>query len=178
MDIEKLKYPIGPYKKLEETTPLILNDWINTISLFPQRLKNEVIKLSDAQLDTPYRPNGWTIRQVVHHCADSHINSLIRFKLALTEENPIIKPYSENRWAELNDSTLAPIEPSLKILEGVHFRWTALLQHLTTEQLKRTFIHPEHGKTFNLEEIIGVYAWHCNHHLAHITELKKRNSWE
>lgn len=177
MNIEQLKFPIGKFKKPENITNEILTSWKNDIATFPLRLKKEVDNLSDNQLDTPYRPDGWTIRQVVHHCADSHINSFIRFKLAITENNPTIKPYYEERWAELTDSKYFPIEPSLKILEGIHYRWSELLDKLTNEDLEKTFTHPEHNKTFTLLENIGVYAWHCNHHLAHITTLKVRNNW-
>lgn len=178
MDIEKLKFPIGTFAKPTLITSDILNKWISDISTFPSRLSNEVKNLTDEQLDTQYRPNGWTIRQVIHHCADSHMNSLIRLKLTLTEDKPTIKPYFEDRWAELHDTKKMPIQPSLKMLEGIHERWTVLLNHLTEEQHARIFIHPEHGKTFRVDENIGVYAWHCNHHLAHITETKRRNNWE
>lgn len=177
MTIENLKYPIGKFEKPEVITKEIISEWIFEISSFPIRLKIEVNHLKDNQLDTRYRPEGWTIRQVVHHCADSHMNSLIRLKLALTEDQPIIKPYLEERWAELSDSKYMPIAPSLKMLEGIHERWTALLNNLKEEDLNRIFIHPEHGKTFRIDENIGVYAWHCNHHLAHITTLKARNHW-
>jgi len=177
MTIEQLKYPIGKFDKPSVITEDILKEWISDISTFPKRLLREVINLTDEQLDTPYRPNGWTIRQVVHHCADSHMNSLTRLKLALTEDQPTIKPYFEERWAELLDTKNMPIQPSLKMIEGIHERWTVLLNNLTDEQYGRIFIHPEHGKTFRVDENIGVYAWHCNHHLAHITETKKRNNW-
>ena len=150
--------------------------WINRISTFPARLHKEVIGLKNEQLDTAYRPDGWTIRQVIHHCADSHMNSFIRFKLALTEDNPTIKPYWEDRWGELVDSKMA-IEFSLHILDGLHTRWTALLDSLTEAELKREFKHPEHSTPFKIDEYIGMYAWHSNHHLAHITELKKRKGW-
>jgi uncharacterized damage-inducible protein DinB len=176
--LEELRFPIGKYTKPVEITRQILNVYIKDIANFPVTLKKEVENLSDNQLDTPYRPDGWTVRQVVNHCADSHMNSLTRFKLTLTEDNPIIKPYFEERWAELADSKTMPIEPALKMLEGIHARWTVLLQNLTQEQLKRTFIHPEHGKEFSLEENIGIYAWHCNHHLAHISSLKSKMNWK
>lgn len=136
------------------------------------------ILLSDAQLDTPYRPEGWTIRQVVHHCADSHMNAIIRLKLALTEEKPVIKPYFEDRWAELVDGKSLPIEPSLKILEGVHKRWVLLLENLTASQFQRTFVHPELGTEFSLAVATANYAWHCEHHLAHITNVQTRNGWK
>ncbi|MDP2059055.1 MAG: putative metal-dependent hydrolase [Flavobacteriaceae bacterium] len=178
MTLEKLKYPIGRYQKPIEITAGILKKNIQDIEDFPRKIRKEVQKLSDVQLDTPYRPAGWTIRQLVNHCADSHMNSLIRFKLALTESKPTIKPYFEDRWAELTDSKNIPIEPALKMIEGLHERWVVLLKSLTKEELNRTFIHPEHNKDFSLEETIAVYAWHCNHHLAHITELKKTMGWK
>lgn len=178
MTLEQLKYPIGKFEQPSIITKDIISQWIVDISSFPTRLKKEVNHLTDEQLDTQYRANGWTIRQVIHHCADSHMNSLTRLKLALTEDQPTIKPYYEERWAELVDSKSMPIAPALKMLEGIHERWTALLNHLTEEDNGRIFIHPEHGKTFRIDENIGVYAWHCNHHLAHITETKKRNNWK
>lgn len=178
MTLEQLKYPIGKFEKPKIITKDILAKWISEISTFPTKLTDEVNHLTDRQLDTQYRPDGWTIRQVVHHCADSHMNSLTRLKLTLTEDQPTIKPYYEDRWAELIDAKNMPINPSLKMLEGIHERWTVLLNNMTEEQYERIFIHPEHGKTFRVDENIGVYAWHCNHHLAHITETKKRNNWK
>lgn len=136
-------------------------------------MKNETFKLTDKELDTTYRIDGWTIRQVIHHCADSHMNSFIRFKLALTEDNLVIKPYFEERWAELIDSKQMPITSSLNIIEGIHERWVILIKNLTSIDLKKTFIHPESGKRFYLDEIIGMYAWHSNHHLAQIVECKE-----
>ncbi len=177
-ELEALKYPIGKYTKPESLTEEVLQDNINDIQSFPTRLREAVSNLNDAQLDTPYRPDGWTIRQVVHHCADSHMNSLIRFKLALTEDSPTIKPYYEERWAELADSKTMPIASGLTLLEGLHQRWIVLLNSLSEAEFKRTFIHPEHGKSFRLDENVGVYAWHCNHHLAHITSLKTRMQWK
>ncbi|GAA5038738.1 putative metal-dependent hydrolase [Marivirga lumbricoides] len=151
----------------------MLDEFITDISSFPVRLRNEVQHLNSEQLNIPYRPGGWTIRQLVHHCADSHMNSLMRFKLALTEDQPVIKPYFEDRWAELPDSKME-IEPALQILEGLHARWTTLLKSLTAEQLKKVFVHPEHGTEISLEENIALYAWHCNHHLAHVVSLKPK----
>lgn len=177
MTLEQLKFPIGKFEKPKTITTDDLTKWISTISSFPVRLRNEVNHLTNEQLDTQYRPEGWTIRQVIHHCADSHMNSLTRMKLALTEDQPSIKPYYEERWAELSDSKNMPVESSLKMIEGIHERWTVLLNHLTEEQNGRTFIHPEHGRIFRIDETVGIYAWHCNHHLAHITETKKRNNW-
>lgn len=175
--INSLQFPIGKYIKPETITLEILDNYILDIETFPSRLKIEVLNLTDSQLDTAYRPDGWTIRQVINHCSDSHMNSLTRFKLALTEDKPVIKPYFEDRWAELADSKSMPIEPALKILEGIHARWTVLLKSLSSSDLAKTFIHPEHGIEFRLDENIGVYAWHCNHHLAHITSLKSKMGW-
>jgi len=175
--LDSLKFPIGKFEAPKILTQELIDGYVKDIETFPARLKQEVKDLSDSQLDTPYRPDGWTIRQVVNHCADSHMNSLIRFKLALTEEEPTIKPYYEERWAELADSRTMPIAPSLLLLEGLHQRWTVLLRSLSSEDLQKTFIHPEHGKRFRLDENIGVYAWHGNHHLAHITTLKKSKNW-
>lgn len=177
MTDDTLRYPIGLFQQPERITKEIIETWIADICSFPERLKKEVLHLSVEQLDTPYRPGGWTIRQVVHHCADSHINGFIRLKLAMTEDHPTIKPYREERWAELTDTKLFTIESSLKILEGIHSRWTVLLQGLREEELERTFVHPEHGTVFTIAEHIGTYAWHGNHHLAHITTLKKRMDW-
>lgn len=176
-ELEKLRFPIGHFEKPKAYTKEIVSDFITTIGEFPENLKAEVSHLNEEQLNTPYRNGGWTIRQVIHHCADSHVNSLIRFKLALTEEAPIIKPYFENLWANLSDSQMA-IEPSLQLLTGLHQRWIVLLESLSEQDLEKSFIHPEHTTAFQLKETIGLYAWHCNHHLAHITELKKRKDWK
>ncbi|WPR70309.1 putative metal-dependent hydrolase [Flavobacterium sp. NG2] len=177
MNIEKLKYPIGKFTAPTNTTKEIVEEYILDIQAFPERLKKEIETLSEAQLDTVYRPGGWTIRQLVNHCADSHMNSLIRFKLALTEDKPTIKPYFEDRWAELIDSKNIDIKPALLILEGLHARWSLLLQSLSNEELKKTFIHPETNKEIRIDENIGIYAWHCNHHLAHIISLKSTMNW-
>jgi len=178
MTLEELKFPIGKFKKPNDITTDTLAGYITDISIFPRQLRDEVENLSSDQLDTAYRTDGWTIRQVVHHCADSHMNSLIRFKLALTEEKPVIKPYYEDRWAELFDSKSMSTESSLKMLEGVHERWTALLKGMTKDQLSRSYIHPEHGRELRLDESAGLYAWHGRHHLAHITTVKKIKGWK
>lgn len=177
IDIESLKYPIGKFKKPESVSESDIKNWIGDIESFPAQIRLATQDLYNPQLDTPYRPDGWTIRQVVHHCADSHMNSFIRFKLALTEENPTIKPYWEDRWAELADGKTMPIEPSIQLLESLHTRWIVLLKSLSENDFAKTFVHPEHGKVFTLAENTGIYAWHCKHHLAHITELKKREKW-
>ena len=177
MNLEQLKYPIGKYQAPQPITQEHLTSYIQDIESFPARLRKAVDHLSDEQLDTPYRDGGWTVRQVVHHSADSHMNGLIRMKLALTEEQPTIKPYLEARWAELPDTKSLPIDVSLKMLEGIHYRWAFLLKNLNQEQWQRTFLHPEHGKVFRLDENTGMYAWHSNHHLAHITSLLSRKEW-
>ena len=172
-----LRYPIGEFIKPEIITAEILAKAIQTIADFPEKLKAEVSHLSEAQLETPYRTDGWTIRQVVHHCADSHMNCFIRIKWTLTEDNPTIKFYYESLWAEGVDNKTMPIEPTLQFLEGLHYRLSFVIKSLSETDLERTYIHPEHNKEFELNEVICLYAWHCNHHLAHITELKKREGW-
>lgn len=149
---------------------------IGIIAGLPGELSDTVGSLNDEQLDTPYREGGWTLRQTVHHIADSHINSFCRFKLALTEDVPTIRPYHEELWAELADSGL-DVGTSLKIIDGVHTRWTALLKNMSESDLARELIHPDSGK-WTLEAMIGLYAWHSKHHLAHITKTCERNGWK
>lgn len=175
--LEKLRYPIGKFSPPLQYTDEYLTEKINELEAFPVKLKLEAACLSDDQLDTPYREGGWTVRQVVHHCADSHMNCLMRIKLALTENNPIIKFYYEDRWGDMQDNIRMPIEPTITFLEGLHYRLCYLLRSLNGEQLERKFTHPEHNREFNVKEIIGLYAWHGKHHLAHITELKKLQNW-
>jgi uncharacterized damage-inducible protein DinB len=170
------RYPIGKFDKAIIVTKEMRNDFIKTIESLPALLRKEVENLSQQQLDTPYRDGGWTIRQVVHHLPDSHINSYARFKLALTEDNPQIKTYVEHLWAELPDTFNTPIEVSLNLLEAVHTRWTILLRLLTDEKYASTFQHPEWGN-ISLSTTLALYAWHSKHHLAHITELKKKMGW-
>lgn len=176
--MEDLKYPIGKYIKPDAFTTEILSSYISVINHFPQKIKQEVEHLTDEQLDTTYRPDGWTVRQVVNHCADSHMNAVIRHKLALTEETPTITPYAEALWAELADCKHMPIQPALAVLQGLHARWAILLKNLNEKDWHKAFIHPEKGRKITLDESAGMYAWHCNHHLAHITELKKRKGWK
>ena len=173
---EELRYPIGRYRKPEQITPEMLRNYQHTIQVFPMLIKNTVEDLTDAQLDTPYRPEGWTVRQLVHHCADSHLNAYTRIKLALTEDKPVIKPYNEKLWAELSDSTL-PILPSLMILGGIHHRWSVLLQELKEEQWERVYIHPEQGREFSIKEVMALYDWHCKHHFMHMLRLKETQGW-
>ena len=176
-DIEKLRYPIGEFSPKDSYTAEEISSNIITIENFPAKLQMEVEDMTDEQLDTRYRPAGWTVRQVVHHVVDSHVNSYVRFKLTLTEDAPTIKPYYEDRWAELPEAKSAPVSISLPLLDALHKRWVTMLRNISPEQLKRKFHHPESGKDIALDEVIHLYAWHSSHHLAHITELKKKMNW-
>lgn len=170
-----MKYPIGKFQFNGEITYNITKDWINEIESLPRLLRDAVKDLDNEQLDTPYRSGGWTVRQVIHHLADSHMNAYVRFKLALTEEKPVIKTYDETKWAELSDYKL-PIDISLSLLEALHHRWTNLLRSLSSADMEKTFIHPESGEV-SVDKNIGIYAWHGRHHLAHITSLCNRKGW-
>jgi len=177
MNIEELKYPIGIFKPGEIKIEMI-NGWIEELRILPELLSNTVKNIDGESLLYTYRPEGWNIQQLVHHLADSHMNSIIRFKLALTEDNPIIKPYLEGEWAKMYDVKEVPIEASVKIIQGVHARLSALLSNMGVLDFARTYTHPEHGKTLDLAFTVGMYAWHGNHHLAHIKsamKLKKVN---
>lgn len=176
-ELETLRYPIGKFHMPENISELQIEEWIDALEEFPERLKNLVLSLDQEQLETPYRPGGWRVRQLIHHISDSHHNSYIRFKWALTEDNPLIKVYDEKKWAELHDSITAPIENSLFHLEAIHRKLVFLLRGLGSNELKRTFIHPEGGVETSLEENIGRYVWHGNHHYAHITNLLRRKGW-
>ncbi|UUZ83464.1 bacillithiol transferase BstA [Paenibacillus sp. P26] len=166
-----LRFPIGEFDNPEEFDPGEVEAWIHEIARSPERLRAAVSGLNARQWDTPYRPGGWTARQVVHHLADSHMNSFIRFKLALTEREPVIKPYDEAAWAQLPDTANADPELSLALLDALHARWSLLLRGLTTEEWHRSFVHPERGLV-RLYENTAMYAWHGNHHLAHIGLIK------
>ncbi|MEH6407379.1 MAG: putative metal-dependent hydrolase [Leeuwenhoekiella sp.] len=170
IDFEKLRYPIGKFLRPEKYNQKQIEKWIFELESFPLQIKLLVNDLSTEKLNWKYRPGGWTINQIIHHCADSHMNSFMRFKLSLTEDKPVIKPYFEDRWAELPDSLDSDPAQSIKILEGLHARWGLLLKSLNPADLSKEFIHPEHNKTVTLSENIGIYAWHCNHHLAHIKQ--------
>jgi hypothetical protein len=173
LDLEELKYPIGKFDRPQRITLETINRWIDEIEHLPLKLRKAVEGLTEKELDSPYRPGGWTIRQVIHHLPDSHMNSYIRFRWALTEDKPTIKAYHEDRWAELKDARTANIEISLILLEALHMRWGILLRSLSLEDLNKSFIHPESGKTIKLDENIGIYAWHGKHHLAHIENFIK-----
>ncbi len=178
IDIEQLKYPIGKTNIPKNITSENIKTWISTIEKFPKKLNTLVSNLSENQLNTPYRKEGWTIRQVVHHCYDSHHNSYTRFKWALTEDKPIIKAYFEERWAELHDTKSAPIELSINAIKTLHAKWVYLLKGLSEEDLNKVFIHPDGNEEITLKENIGIYAWHCNHHFAHIENLLFRKNWK
>lgn len=176
-DLEKLKYPIGKFIAPSAYSEEYVSEKIEEIVQFPENLKKETIHLSDEQLDTPYRPGGWTVRQVIHHCAESHMNCFIRIKWALTENNPVIKAYDEVLWSALPDNLEMPIQPTLSLLEGLHFRLAYLLKSLSETELEKSFIHPENNSEIKIKQMIATYAWHGNHHLAHITTLKKNKNW-
>jgi uncharacterized damage-inducible protein DinB len=176
-----LQYPIGKFSWDRSGEGLLASEaewraWLGEIEQAPARLRAAVAGLSEAQLDTPYRPGGWTVRQVVHHLADSHLNSYVRFRLALTEDEPPIKTYQEKLWAELPDARSAPVEVSLKLLETMHARWVMLLKSLAPQDFARALKHPELGRV-TLEKYLALYAWHGKHHVAHITSLRERSGW-
>ena len=176
--LEKLKYPIGKTNIPENITETIIQDWISTIENHPKKLSKLVQVLDDNQLDTQYRPKGWTIRQVIHHLSDSHHNSYTRFKWTLTENKPTIKVYFEERWAELFDGKTAPISLSINNLTALHAKWVYLLKGLSNKDLDKTFIHPDGNEEVSLKENIGIYAWHCEHHYEHINQLLIRKNWK
>ncbi len=174
-DAQDPRYPVGKFKPVSNPGADILRESVAHLSALPARMREAVRGLSDAQLDTPYRDGGWTVRQVVHHVADSHMNGLVRVKLALTEDNPTIKPYKEALWADLPDAKL-PIDVSLGLIHGIHARLDALTAAFTEADYARTFMHPDSGAT-PLATWVQLYAWHSRHHVAHITELRKKKGW-
>lgn len=174
--MEDLRYPIGKYmpQPFDEKQ---LQRWLADIKFLPQHLEHAIINLDEHQLDTPYRPDGWTVKQLVHHVADSHMNAYIRFKLGLTETNPAIKPYDEGAWALLSDTKNLPINISLTLLHALHARWLEVLKAMSTEEWNRTVYHPEQKKDITLWHLLGMYAWHSKHHTAHISALRERMKW-
>jgi hypothetical protein len=172
-----LRYPIGEFDWSAPVDARLRPRHIEEIAGAGQRYREAVRGLDAQQLDTPYRPGGWTVRQVIHHVPDSHMNCFIRFRLALTEDEPIIKPYDEARWAELADSRTAPVEISLQLLESLHSRWVSMMQGMSDSDFARTFRHPEVG-LLRLDTALAGYAWHCRHHAAHITSLRERMGWK
>jgi uncharacterized damage-inducible protein DinB len=174
--IADLRYPIGKFERPAGVTPEQRRLCIRQIEEAPSHLRTGVSGLSDAQLDTPYRSGGWTVRQVVHHLSDSHMNAYVRMKLALTESQPTIKPYEESLWAELHDGRTPPVDISLTLLEALHKRWVLLLTAMTPDDFRRTLNHPESG-IMSLDTLVALYAWHGRHHVAHITSLRSRMGW-
>jgi len=171
-----LQYPIGKFHRPASLSPDERRTAIAAIAATPRNLRDAVRGLGDAQLDTPYRPGGWSVRQVVHHVPDSHSNAYTRFKLALTEDVPTIKPYDEKGWAKLDDTRTTPIETSLVMMDALHDRWVRLLESMAQEDFARKLNHPENG-VMNLDQLLALYAWHGDHHVAHITTLRSRNGW-
>lgn len=169
LNIESLRYPIGKLQVPKDVSQEQIEKWIVIIESFPATIRELTENLSAEELEWKYRPDGWTIRQVVHHCADSHINSLMRFKLTLTEDVPTIKTYYEDKWAELADSR-APASISVSLLEGLHARWAILLRAMEEEDFQKKLFHPEHKRELSLTFMLGLYAWHCKHHTAHIRQ--------
>lgn len=171
-----LRYPIGRFERPSAATPDRRREWIDTIAAAPSRYRDAVRGLSDGQLDTPYRPEGWTVRQLIHHVADSHMNSFIRFRLALTEDEPTIKPYDETKWAVLKEAG-EPVEVSLALIDNLHHRWVVMLKSMEESEFARTLRHPESG-VMSLDTLLALYAWHSRHHEAHITGLRDRLGWK
>jgi DinB superfamily len=176
LQMEELRYPVGRFSFPEEMTLRERQAWIAEIAEAPAKLRMAVAGLTTEQLDVPYRPGGWTVRQVIHHLPDSHINSYVRFKLALTEDTPLIKPYDEARWAELPDASTTPVEVSLTLLDSLHQRWVRLLESMRDSDFERSFRHPELGLV-RLDRNVALYAWHGRHHVAHIASLRERMGW-
>ena len=170
------RYPIGKYEMPRTVTPAMRQKAMDSIAVTPGNLKAAVVGLNEAQLDTPYRDGGWTVRQVVHHIPDSHMNAYVRLKLALTEDKPTIRPYEEQLWAELADTKSTPIEVSQVLLECLHARWDRLWRSLRTEDFARPLIHPAFGER-TVDWLLFMYEWHGRHHTAHITELRKQKGW-
>jgi hypothetical protein len=171
-----LRYPVGKFTRPASLSPDERRTAIGAIARTPANLRAAVHGLTDTQLDTPYRPEGWTVRQLVHHIPDSHSNAYTRFKLALTENVPTIKPYDENAWVALDDTRTTPIETSLVMMDVLHDRWVRLLQSIAPNDFARQLNHPENG-IMNLDQLLALYAWHGDHHVAHITSLRARNAW-
>ena len=174
--MDDVRYPVGRLSYDNEVTAGKRTAWIRQIAETPAAMRAALRGLTEAQLDTPYRPDGWTVRQVVHHVPDSHMNAFVRFKLALTEDNPTIKPYNEAAWAKLADVKLTPVETSLDILDALHRRWVLLLESMKPEDFSRPLLHPENGP-MTVDRLLQMYAWHGRHHVAHITSLRQRENW-
>jgi hypothetical protein len=177
IDIKNLQYPIGHFSFPEQVTDQMVSEWIRILEELPSTLEHLVMHLSDVQLNTPYRPEGWTVRQLVHHIADSHHHSYTRFKWALTENEPMIKAYEEKAWSSLFDAKTAPIQISMAYLRALHAKMVFLLRGLSSDDLEKCYVHPEGNTKVSVKENIGKYAWHSQHHCAHIQGLLKRKGW-
>ncbi len=173
-----LRYPVGPFSpKGSPLTSEERDEMLGRLEQHPARIRAAVAGLDDQQLDTPYREAGWTVRQVVHHVVDSHLNSYVRFKIGMTEDNGTIRPYEQSDWAELEEASSAPVELSLPLLDALHARWVAFLRTLSEDDFQRTVHHPEMGRDLTLDTLLEIYGWHCLHHETHITALRQRNGW-
>jgi uncharacterized damage-inducible protein DinB len=170
------RFPIGPFHMEKEVTPAKRAQAMEEIAATPARMRDALLNLGDAELDTPYREGGWTVRQVAHHVPDSHMNAYVRWKLALTENEPTIKPYEENAWAQLPDAKM-PVSVSLQLLRALHERWMAVIRATKEAEFARTFRHPEHAAPKTIDWMLFLYAWHGRHHVAHITELRRQKGW-
>jgi len=177
-ELELLKYPIGKFEIPKEISSDDIKKWITDISELPEKLNKSVRPLSKEQLDTPYRPEGWTLKQLAHHIADSHMSALLRFKWALTEDEPTIKAYDEKAFADLYDSKFAPVEISLDFITALHAKWVILMENMSVSDFEKTFVHPQSGSRFKLKEILGHYSWHTRHHYAHLDNLLKSKGWQ
>ncbi len=165
------QYPVGKFHAPESYAEADRRKWIETIASAPARMRAAVSALTPEQLDTPYRQGGWTARQVIHHVPESHMNAYIRFKLALTEDEPVVKPYDEDAWAKLGDVAIASVESSLLLMEALHERWVVMMKLMTAGEWKRTYVQPQYGETRTLERTLALYAWHCDHHIAHVSSV-------
>ena len=176
-NLEHLQYPIGRYVKPELVTPALIDEWIKILEILPLWMDACIENLDSDQLQTPYRAGGWTVQQLVHHVADSHMNAYIRLKLALTEDNPTVKPYDEKAWADMADTHLVPVNISTTMLHALHRRMVAVLKNMKADEWDRTYYHPEHKRNFPVWEIVALYAWHSRHHIEHIKRLRQRMNW-
>ncbi len=174
--MEDLRYPIGKYLP-QSFSESQLQEWLIDIKFLPLHLENAILNLDESQINTPYRPDGWTVKQLVHHVADSHMNAYIRFKLGLTEDNPTIKSYDEGAWANLPDTHNLPINISLTLLHALHARWMEVIKGIKGDEWNKTVFHPEQKKEITLWHLLGMYSWHGKHHVAHITALRERMKW-
>lgn len=173
-ELNPLQYPIGKFSAPEIITPELRAEWIEIISDLPGQLADLLANVDESLLEKPYRPGGWSARKVIHHLYDSHINSYIRFKMALTEDNPTIKPYDENTWAEMPDGNEAPIQWSIEGIKYIHLRWVYLMKTMQESDWSKTYLHPERGISYRLDRVLGIYAWHCVHHLKHVESVLGR----